>query len=738
MPVIRKRTMPYLSAAFKGKEIPRNPALSAMSEVDKSLLRELMEDNMDLTLIKKEIEELADAHEFLPLTCAEHLLHFLHSLPLELFMIVLIVVDVCLVLSSMIIEVYVDEGKLEESQAVSNEYLQYLNLLSTSNSCQAIQSTVAASLGDPNAAQLAISRVLESYSEANSSIHARRKRSTGIGESSPTISVSQSVIVTLEDVVHVTHYLSIAILSVLVLEALLKVIAHGKHILSFKMEIFDALVNIASLIIDILLTDATLVGAIGKVLVILTLIWRVVRILNAIIMTSRARYKFRIRLLKTTKQILEEKVDYLEKNTTRAKSEIDRLSQVATFYGAPPYEVKVFSDFVEEERTAKFGIQASLMQLLRVNNAIAGHPLSRRQKAAVETRAVFQLRTHASLPDLSPRQQQRGVEAMAADSLNFGGSATESGAYRWRRGDRPQRPASAEPSREESKPSHRCNGTDDGYRKAGESGSRNARACDAGCVPMRRSKSWPGGAYNRARRMALGPHLVRGPIGSTGGDMYFEVNESRNSAEGLDRLDAAKPRRQRTTSESEGTGAAAESVVVELSSDERTCRRSGAAESGAVGCGAVDAERRSPDEDAADVAAASESAAVAAAAPAGPSGGLQVSAGKAAAADSAAAGADELAPPPPRRASAGAICVHGASPGQERAEQPISKGSERAQRRAGASANGGADAVAPPCAGPGAKASDCQTNPGLILCASALTPNGHAHPNGVEQADTRL
>ncbi|XP_022668115.1 voltage-gated hydrogen channel 1-like isoform X2 [Varroa destructor] len=81
--------------------------------------------------------------------------------------------------------------------------------------------------------------------------------------------------------VHVLHHLSIAILSIFVVEIIAKVYAFSViGFLNHKLEVFDAFIVIISLILDIGFYNPDSVVSVGSSLVIVVRLWRVVRILN--------------------------------------------------------------------------------------------------------------------------------------------------------------------------------------------------------------------------------------------------------------------------------------------------------------------------------------------------------------------------------------------------------------------------------------------------------------------------
>ncbi|XP_022668116.1 voltage-gated hydrogen channel 1-like isoform X3 [Varroa destructor] len=90
--------------------------------------------------------------------------------------------------------------------------------------------------------------------------------------------------------VHVLHHLSIAILSIFVVEIIAKVYAFSViGFLNHKLEVFDAFIVIISLILDIGFYNPDSVVSVGSSLVIVVRLWRVVRILNGIVLTVKVQ-----------------------------------------------------------------------------------------------------------------------------------------------------------------------------------------------------------------------------------------------------------------------------------------------------------------------------------------------------------------------------------------------------------------------------------------------------------------
>ncbi|XP_069133432.1 uncharacterized protein [Argopecten irradians] len=102
-----------------------------------------------------------------------------------------------------------------------------------------------------------------------------------------------------EDLAHGFHKASIAILAVLVVETFLKVFFLGKELLERKLEMFDGFVVIASFIVDIVFLKGMSGMHVREMVVILAFLvpWRVIRVVNSLVVAVIDHEHFRMKLL---------------------------------------------------------------------------------------------------------------------------------------------------------------------------------------------------------------------------------------------------------------------------------------------------------------------------------------------------------------------------------------------------------------------------------------------------------
>ncbi|KAK7498227.1 hypothetical protein BaRGS_00010487 [Batillaria attramentaria] len=143
-------------------------------------------------------------------------------------------------------------------------------------------------------------------------------------------------------VAHALHYASISILSVLVIETLLKILCTGRRFLRKRMEVFDAVIIFISFVLDIIFVEGLTDLKIQSFVVILSFLlpWRILRVLNSLVVAVMDQHRFHMKLLykqkrKVTKHLSEstDKIRVLEcpkgflagAIATRAQSNDNRL-----------------------------------------------------------------------------------------------------------------------------------------------------------------------------------------------------------------------------------------------------------------------------------------------------------------------------------------------------------------------------------------------------------------------------
>ncbi|CAH8522614.1 unnamed protein product [Schistosoma turkestanicum] len=106
----------------------------------------------------------------------------------------------------------------------------------------------------------------------------------------------------------ILHYLSIAITALFFLCVLLKLICLGKEFFRDTNEYFDGAIIVASLASDVLYVRYVSETAAAMVVL---LLWRIIRIINALMMHKKQQYEFRIAMQKRSRRILGRKMEVI-------------------------------------------------------------------------------------------------------------------------------------------------------------------------------------------------------------------------------------------------------------------------------------------------------------------------------------------------------------------------------------------------------------------------------------------
>lgn len=127
---------------------------------------------------------------------------------------------------------------------------------------------------------------------------------------------------------HILHYISIAILSIFMIELFLKVYAMGLKFFKHKMEVFDGIVVIVSFSLDVAFSGEE--GAVdGVSLIVLLRLWRVTRIVNGIVLSVKMQAEKKVNELEKENSALKEEVEHLKTKCALLESELK------TFKGQP-------------------------------------------------------------------------------------------------------------------------------------------------------------------------------------------------------------------------------------------------------------------------------------------------------------------------------------------------------------------------------------------------------------------
>jgi len=147
---------------------------------------------------------------------------------------------------------------------------------------------------------------------------------------------------TMEIVELVLHDFSLAILSLFMVEIIVKLFALGLSFFKHKLEVFDACVVIVSFSLDIVILHRNSDGALGGVeFIILLRLWRISRIVNGLIVSVKKKSEEKVEILSMQKQELDEQVLQLESKVAAQKKEIQHLREKLESLGVRPDDIPI-------------------------------------------------------------------------------------------------------------------------------------------------------------------------------------------------------------------------------------------------------------------------------------------------------------------------------------------------------------------------------------------------------------
>ncbi|KAL3857162.1 hypothetical protein ACJMK2_011878 [Sinanodonta woodiana] len=109
------------------------------------------------------------------------------------------------------------------------------------------------------------------------------------------------------EVPHILHYASIGILSLFIIELIVKLYAVRLEFFHHKIEIFDAVIIIVSFTLDVIFRDHTGIES-GTGLLIVLRLWRVIRIINGIVVSVKKEADVKVHKERKQRETCEEKL----------------------------------------------------------------------------------------------------------------------------------------------------------------------------------------------------------------------------------------------------------------------------------------------------------------------------------------------------------------------------------------------------------------------------------------------
>ncbi|XP_076450385.1 uncharacterized protein LOC143286633 [Babylonia areolata] len=122
------------------------------------------------------------------------------------------------------------------------------------------------------------------------------------------------------EIAHKCHYASLAVVSVLLIEVILKILCSGAHFVKRKIEVFDAVIIVASFVVDLVFIKGLQAFPIDDSIFILAFLlpWRVIRVVNSLVVAVIDHEHVKLRLLYSRKKKLDKTVENL-------RNEVDEL-----------------------------------------------------------------------------------------------------------------------------------------------------------------------------------------------------------------------------------------------------------------------------------------------------------------------------------------------------------------------------------------------------------------------------
>nr|VZI44368.1 unnamed protein product [Spirometra erinaceieuropaei] len=135
----------------------------------------------------------------------------------------------------------------------------------------------------------------------------------------------------------VMHFVSIGVTSLFIVCIVLKLVCLRRKFFSDVYEVIDAMVILVSFLSDIcyVRVDSQEISA-----MVILLLWRIARLINAMLMYERQRCEFRVTLQKRARRLGEKKVDNLEREKELQQKHILALEELLRSLGSPEETIR--------------------------------------------------------------------------------------------------------------------------------------------------------------------------------------------------------------------------------------------------------------------------------------------------------------------------------------------------------------------------------------------------------------
>ncbi|CAL1526955.1 unnamed protein product [Lymnaea stagnalis] len=150
------------------------------------------------------------------------------------------------------------------------------------------------------------------------------------------------VVESLTAVGHKLHYISIAILSVLVVALFLKIFCSGKRFVKSRMQVFDGIIIIISFVLDLVFIEGLTNMDLDEFVMIMTFLlpWRILRVLNSLIVAVLDKQRLNLKIIYTQKKKISRTLAEVNNKLEVMQRHVEVLQSLCASRGIGEYEVK--------------------------------------------------------------------------------------------------------------------------------------------------------------------------------------------------------------------------------------------------------------------------------------------------------------------------------------------------------------------------------------------------------------
>ncbi|XP_046543751.1 uncharacterized protein LOC124253946 isoform X2 [Haliotis rubra] len=276
--------------------------------------------------------------------------HFLHSKPVLLVVVVLNVIDCLLVLGELTFDFNHVGNLIKNHQHLTEHFLSQLQDKYPDNhyiSKYAVEKTydriVAATIDwTGNGTSMC-------DSNDTSPVHPRHKRASGSDDGH---GGGHSIE---EEMGHGFHLTSVAILSLLVFITALKIGATVPRFFRSKMQVFDAVVILISFIIDLVFIEGVMSMDVSNYVIVLTFLlpWRIIRILNSLIVAVLDKHRFQMKLLYKQKKKIDKQYQEAHEKNKQLLKQLESIKGLCSEKGITSLELGKALDHSQSGKMSK-------------------------------------------------------------------------------------------------------------------------------------------------------------------------------------------------------------------------------------------------------------------------------------------------------------------------------------------------------------------------------------------------